>query len=92
MKAYRFVRIKDELVMHRVLYPKWHDNGRTNSRRTRIDVEVRQVEHFEALPARFLWRRQWIGFRLGKPASEVQGGRGWERARSRWNILAQHLE
>ena len=61
-------------------------------RRTGIDVEVRQVKHFDAFPTRFLWRWQWIRFWLGKPAGEVQRGRRWKRAGLRDEILANQLK
>jgi hypothetical protein len=61
-------------------------------RRTRIDVEVRQVKHLDALPTRLLWRRQWIGLWLGKPPGEVQRGRRRKRTRLRDEVLAYHLK
>ena len=61
-------------------------------RRTGIDVEVRQVKHFDAFPTRFLWRRQWIRFWLGKPAGEVQRGHRWKRTRVRDKVLANQLK
>lgn len=60
-------------------------------RRTGIDVEVRQVKHFDSFPTRFLWRRQWIRFRLGKPAGEVQRRRRWKRTRLRDEVPANQL-
>lgn len=61
-------------------------------RRTGIDVEVRQVKHFDAFPTRFLWRRKWIRFWLGKPAREVQRGRRWKRTGLRNEVLANELK
>jgi hypothetical protein len=61
-------------------------------RRTGIDVEVRQVKHFDAFPARFLWRRQRIRFWLGKPAGEVQRGRRWKPTGVRDEVLANQLK
>jgi hypothetical protein len=61
-------------------------------RRTGIDVEVRQVKHFDAIPTWFLWRRQWIRFWLRKPASYVQRKRRWKRT-GRWDeVLAYQLK
>jgi hypothetical protein len=61
-------------------------------RRTGIDVEVRQVKHFDAIPTWFLWRRQWIRFWFGKPASYVQRGRRWKRTGRRDEVLAYQLK
>lgn len=61
-------------------------------RRTGIDVEVRQVKHFDAFPTRFLWRRQRIRFWLGKPAGEVQRGRRWKPTGVRDEALANQLK
>jgi hypothetical protein len=60
--------------------------------RTGIYVEVRQVKHFDAIPARCLWRRQWIRFWFGKPAGEVQRGRRWDRTGLRDEVQANQLK
>ncbi len=65
---------------------------RRELRRTRIDVEIRQVKYFGAFPTRFLWRRQWIRFWLGKPAGEIQGGGRWTRTGLRDKVLANQLK
>ena len=60
--------------------------------RTGIDVEVRQVKHFDAIPTRLLRRRQWIRFWVGKPAGEVQRGRRRKRTGLRDETLANQLK
>jgi len=64
--------------------------GYTGSR-TGIDVEVRQVQHLETFPARFLWRRERVGLRLCEPASEIKRWRRREGTRIRDKVLAYHL-
>jgi hypothetical protein len=58
--------------------------------RTGIDVEIRQVEHFDTLPARFLPRRKRVGFWLCKPTGEVERWRRGEGTR-REKVLAYQL-
>jgi hypothetical protein len=60
--------------------------------RTRIDVEVRQVQDFEAVPARGLWGWQWVGLWFGKPTCKVQGRCRRERTRVRNKGMAYQLE
>jgi hypothetical protein len=50
------------------------------------------MQHFEALPARFLWRRQWVRFRFGEPTGEIQWWRRRKRTRIWDKVLAYHLE
>jgi hypothetical protein len=59
--------------------------------RTGIEVEVRQVQHFETFPAWFLWRRKRVGFRLCKPTGEIKRWRGREGTRIGDKVLAYHL-
>jgi hypothetical protein len=74
-------------------YGRGHDVFEKKTlRRTGIDVEVRQVKHFDAFPTRLLWRRQWIRFWLGKPAGEVQRERRWKRTGLRDEVLANQLK
>ena len=50
------------------------------------------MKHLDAVPTRFLWRRQWIGLWFGKPAGEVQGWCRWKRTGLRDEVLAKELE
>jgi hypothetical protein len=72
---------------------QWHNVFKKKTlRRTGIDVEVRQVKHFDAFPTRFLRRRQWIRFWFGKPVGEVQRGRRCKRTGLRDEVLANQLK